>query len=168
MLKITWTWLIEKLRGHQLVVQSCFELLSYLATWMSIMTVLSHVLDTFVQNMGGSPQLESLLVGCWLVTEPLHRCVATPSWCLPEKCASYCEVATSPSLRLPLDCAHLPLERLVLSLRRGSSCRGQCVPSESGCKWHFCSCARTQGYTHLWCSNCDEHNATCLLIWHQS
>ncbi len=133
------------------------HVLSYLATLSIIIAVFSHV--------HGSPNLNHHKVAGSLV---VHRCVATPSWCLPQKCASYCEVATSPSLRLPLDCAHLPLERLVLSLRRGSSCRGQCVPSESGCKWHFRSCARTQGDTHLWCSNCDEHNATCILIWHQS
>ena len=43
-----------------------------------------------------------------------RRASAAP-WRLPEKCAPHCEMATSLSLRLPLDCAHLPPECLGFS-----------------------------------------------------
>lgn len=42
-----------------------------------------------------------------------RRCATAPSGCLPEERAPHCEMASAPALRLPLDGAYFPLERLL-------------------------------------------------------
>ena len=82
------------------------------------------------------------------------RRACAPPWRLPEKCATHCEMATSLSLRLPLDCAHLPPECLGFSPHAVAVAGVRvCFRMVANiCKRRIRSCDRAQNHPHLWLS----------------
>lgn len=81
MLKITWTWLIEKPRGHQLVFQSCFELLGYLNVHYDS----THPCAWYIRSKHGRFPTTwiltgRLLVGYWTTSQVCCYTIVVPTW----------------------------------------------------------------------------------------